>query len=265
MTPPAHREFSARSLASGSSGNAWLLRCPDGALLVDAGLSGKAVAERVESLGARMEEIRLLYVTHDHADHVQAAGILHRRHGIPLAMTRGTWRAAKDRIGKVAPPRIVHGGEPFSACGFTLHPVATPHDGAEPAALVVERGPRRIGLLTDLGHPFAGLPELLATLDAVFLESNYDPAMLAAGSYPESLKRRIRSKHGHLSNEETGDLLARCAGTRLKRAILSHLSEENNEPALALAAVKKLAAGAIAAGLAVRVAPRHAPSVELGW
>lgn len=255
--------FSVRALASGSSGNAWLVRCPEGALLVDAGLSGRAVAQAVESVGGSMDGVGLLLLTHDHADHAQGAGVIHRRHGIPLAMTRGTWRATRDRIGAVAAPRLLRDGETVNACGFALHPVATPHDGAEPCGFVIERGGRRVGILTDLGHPFPGLAPLLATLDGVFLESNYDPAMLASGPYPESLKRRIRSRHGHLSNEEAGELLAGCAGGRLTRAVLSHLSAENNEPALALAAVKRLAAPAIASGLAVRVAPRHAPSVEM--
>ena len=262
MTPPS---FSVRSLASGSSGNAWLCRCPEGAVLVDAGLSGRRLAEAAAAVGGDLSAVDLLYITHDHADHVQAAGILHRRHGIPLAMTRGTWRAARERLGRVDPPLFVREGEVVEAGGFILHPVPTPHDGEEPASVVVERCGRRIGILTDLGHPFDGLDRLLATLDAVFLESNYDPAMLETGPYPEPLKRRIRSPRGHLSNTEAGRLLEGTAGGRLKRAILAHLSEENNTPQIATATVRREAASAIAAGLALRVAPRHAPSVEIGW
>jgi phosphoribosyl 1,2-cyclic phosphodiesterase len=114
--------------------------------------------------------------------------------------------------------------------------IATPHDGADGVVFIVEHADQRIGILTDLGHVFPGLRDVLLSLDGVVIESNYDVNMLENGSYPERVKKRIRGKGGHLSNEEAADLLS---GTllfkRLKWACLCHLSEENNSPTKALA------------------------------
>ena len=115
-----------------------------------------------------------------------------------------------------------------------IETLPTPHDGADGAAFVVDDGRVRLGVLTDLGHPFAGLAETLASLDGVFLESNYEPDMLEHGPYPAHLKRRIRGPGGHLSNPEAAELLQQTAAERLRWACLAHLSEQNNQPDVAL-------------------------------
>jgi phosphoribosyl 1,2-cyclic phosphodiesterase len=112
--------------------------------------------------------------------------------------------------------------------------IATPHDGADGVAFVVDDGRHRVGILTDLGHVFDGLERVVQSLDAVVLESNYDPVMLAQGSYPEFLKARICGPRGHLSNDDAACLLSRAAGKQLRWACLAHLSADNNTPQRAL-------------------------------
>lgn len=255
--------FRVCSLISGSSGNAFLAQTPDGLLLVDAGLSVKQLRGLCADRGVDPALLRGIVVTHDHNDHGRGAGVVHRAFGCPMAMSAGTWSRLAPRAGKVAAPLLVRDGAVLDVAGLRVHFHSTPHDGREPLCVVLERGGRRVGLLTDLGHPFAGLGALLAELDAVFLESNYSEAMLAANpGYPESLKQRIRGRGGHLENRETGELLRRHAGPRLRWVVLSHLSKENNSPERALAEVSK-AAGADDASPRpwnLRVAPRYEPS-----
>jgi phosphoribosyl 1,2-cyclic phosphodiesterase len=116
----------------------------------------------------------------------------------------------------------------------SIHTIPTPHDGEDGVAFVIDDGMHRLGILTDLGHVFQDLGRTIASLDGVFLESNYDPEMLANGPYPRFLKMRIKGPGGHISNREAAELLAGAADGRLQWACLAHLSAENNSPDLAL-------------------------------
>jgi phosphoribosyl 1,2-cyclic phosphodiesterase len=150
--------------------------------------------------------------------------------------TRRTIEAADAYcdLGVMTDVRYFEAGGGLRFGEVVVETIPTPHDGVDGVAFVVDDGHRRLGVLTDLGHVFDGLTCLVQSLDAVVLESNYDPAMLAGGSYPESLKRRIRGPRGHLSNIESAELLSRAAGGPLRWACLAHLSAENNTPQLAL-------------------------------
>jgi phosphoribosyl 1,2-cyclic phosphodiesterase len=253
----------AVALASGSNGNSVWVETPDFALLVDAGLSGKALAARAAERGVDLGRVGALLVTHEHGDHVGGAGVLHRRYGLPLLMTRGTHRAVSGRIGKLDGVRTFRAGEVLRFGGTVVRTVATPHDGVEAVCIVVEAGGARLGILTDLGHPFPELEDLMPGLDAAFLEANYDPGMLARGPYPPELKARIAGPGGHLSNDECVRLASGGADGRLRTVVLSHLSGENNRPDLALAA----AGGLRSRGVRVELAPRDAPSpmLRIGW
>ena len=152
----------------------------------------------------------------------------------------------------------VHGFAAGGAIDFgtvRVETLPTPHDASDGVAFVVDDGEQRLGILTDLGHCFAGLGELVATLDAVIIESNYDPKMLAEGPYPVFLQERIRGPHGHLSNFEAAQLVRDWASPRLKWACLGHLSEHNNLPELALSTARKT----LGQYLPVRTASRYEP------
>ena len=255
-------DFRVCTLASGSSGNAYYVEHDGAALLVDAGLTGKRLLENLRRVGGRPEKVVAVLVTHDHHDHVGCAGVWHRKHGWPLWMTAGTWQRAEHRLGAVAGPRgRLKAGSGLLAGGFRVECHATPHDAAEPVGFVVERGRSRCGILTDLGCCFPELGPLLGTLDGVFLESNYNAARLAANrNYSAALKRRIVSGRGHLENRQTGALLRDHAGERLRAVMLSHLSEQNNDPHLAWTEVSALAGETLRArGATLSVAPRHDP------
>ncbi len=254
-------EFSICSLVSGSSGNSFYVECSEGALLIDAGVSAKKIAENVTAVGGNMDQVDGLVITHGHGDHIQGAGVVSRRYGIPLFMTEGAYATSKQKLGKLAGCRLFRPGGVITAAGLRIHTYPTPHDAADSVALVVERNGARCGVLTDLGHPFPGLEEIIGSLDAVFLESNYDPEMLAHGPYHESLKERIRSPHGHISNSEATSLICAPGNQRLKVAVLSHLSETNNHPRIAQCTLKeKLAQCQLDKKIQVCIAPRHTPS-----
>ena len=248
-------------LASGSSGNAVYAECAEGAVLVDAGVSMRRIVEGLSRIGASIERVRAAVVTHDHVDHCRGAGVLARRHGIPLFMTRGTFeRRAKD-LHRTPPPTLFAGGDVLAVAGIRIETIPTPHDGVEPVAVILERHGARAGVLTDLGHPFDGLAALLADLDAVLLESNYAPESLRRGPYPPHLQARIRNAGGHLSNGEAAALVRDHAGERLGVLLLAHLSENNNTPECALATLRDIAGPRLAeSGIRAFAARRHEPS-----
>jgi phosphoribosyl 1,2-cyclic phosphodiesterase len=233
----------AIALQSGSSGNAVYVESQGAAVIVDAGLSGKQVQIRADAAGIDLSRVQGILLSHDHIDHSRAAGILHRRHGWPVYGTRPTIEAAcrYHNLGVLRDVRFFRRGESFQVGPLTIETIATPHDAADGCVFVIDDGQRRVGVMTDLGHVFPGLADVVATLDGVFLESNYDPDMLANGGYPPHLKKRITGPRGHISNAESAEVLAASrAKGRLKWAALSHLSQENNTPEIAHATHRRI-------------------------
>jgi phosphoribosyl 1,2-cyclic phosphodiesterase len=227
----------AISLQSGSSGNCIYIEAGGVRLLIDAGITGVQAQERLAAHGRDIRKVDAVIISHDHGDHVRHAGVFQRKFGIPIYITPATLAAAASRctLGKLTDVRSFRSCDKIKLGDVLVHAIPTPHDGADGSAFVVEAGNKRLGVLTDLGHVFKDLVHIVASLDAVFLESNYDPAMLAAGPYPAYLKQRIKGPRGHISNIEAADLLLRAsAGNRLQWACLAHLSEQNNHPDVAL-------------------------------
>jgi phosphoribosyl 1,2-cyclic phosphodiesterase len=211
-------------------------------LLFDAGISGKQAELRLAEHGRDIRHVQAVLISHDHSDHSRSLGIFQRKFGLPVYVTPRTLLQAGTRssLGKL--DRIEHfaAGSSLQFNHVTVETIPTPHDGVDGVAFVVDDGEHRLGILTDLGHIFRGLPELLGSLDALLLESNYDPRMLASGMYPAFLKRRIRGPGGHLSNEEAARLVATSTNGRLRWLCLAHLSQENNTPERALAAHREI-------------------------
>jgi phosphoribosyl 1,2-cyclic phosphodiesterase len=228
------RGMVAVSLQSGSSGNCIFVEAGNVRLLFDAGICGAEAERRLSCCGYDIRQVDALIISHDHSDHALYAGVYQRKYGLPIYATPKTLSEADRRhgLGSLKDVSLFFAGGKLRFGDISVESLPTPHDGADGAAFVVDAGGKRLGIMTDLGHVFEGLGEVMAELDAVFIESNYEPSMLAAGPYPAFLKRRIAGPGGHISNAEAAELLRAC--TRLKWACLSHLSGHNNSPEAAL-------------------------------
>lgn len=241
------------SLQSGSNGNAIYVEAGDTKLLFDAGISGKQAELRMAAHGRDIRRCNALIISHDHSDHTRCAGIYQRKYRLPVHMTELTYRRVRGCIGPTQDVRRFVPGETMRFDDVLVHTIPTPHDAVEGACFVVEHEDRRLGIFTDLGHPFAALKQAIADVDAAYCESNYDPEMLKYGPYPPMLKRRIAGPGGHLSNQEAANLVASHTNGRLQWLAIAHLSEENNEIALALDAHRD----ASGKQLALKVASRY--------
>ncbi|MBI4580198.1 MAG: MBL fold metallo-hydrolase [Planctomycetes bacterium] len=226
------------SLQSGSSGNCIYVEADGVRLLFDAGVAGTQTESRLRAHGRNIREVDALIISHDHDDHVRCSGVLHRKFGLPIHMTYTTQAAIRCDVGDLGHVNRFYSGDTLRFGDVAVHTVPTPHDAADGVAFVVEHAGRRLGILTDLGHPFERMRKLLPTLDAVYLESNYDPELLRAGTYPPHVKKRIMGPHGHLSNHEAAELI-HGATRRLQWAVLAHLSANNNTPELAVTTSRK--------------------------
>ena len=228
-----------RSLASGSSGNATVIEAGDGPtrtrLLVDCGLGLRQLSERLARAGLTAEDLDGVFITHEHSDHVGQALTLAERHRLPLWMSHGTHVALGQPM--LERLHLVRDGQGFACGALSLTPFTVPHDAREPLQLLASDGDRRLGLLTDLGHVSRHVLQQLAGCHALLLECNHDPDRLAASRYPPFLKRRVSGPYGHLSNGAAGQALQALQHPALHVVVAAHLSQRNNLPALARAAL----------------------------
>ena len=235
------------SLGSGSGGNATIVEARSGArtsrLLIDCGFSLRELEARLARAGLACGDLDAVFITHEHGDHIGCALTLARRHGLPLWMSRGTWRA----IGEPELPGLLQfarDGQSIAIGDLQLLPYTVAHDAQEPLQLRCSDGARSLGILTDAGSI---TPHLLANLqrcDALLLECNHDRGLLAASSYPASLKARIGGRFGHLSNDTAAQILAACFHAGLQHLVAAHLSDQNNTPQLARYALGQACGGA---------------------
>lgn len=229
------------SLGSGSGGNSTLIEASQGItrtrVLVDVGFSERELGRRLARAGCTPADIDALFITHEHGDHVGCAVKFAQRHRIPLFTSRGTWRAIGHEDFDVALLHLARSDTEIAVGDLRLRPFAVPHDALEPLQLCLDDGDLQLGLVTDLGSAPEAVAVALQGCTALLLECNHDEAMLRAGPYPPMLQRRILGTHGHLSNDAAAALLARCRHERLGRVVAAHLSERNNTPALAHAAI----------------------------
>ncbi len=227
------------TLQSGSSGNCVFVRSGETCLLFDAGISGVKAQSRLAEYGYDIRDCCGLVLSHEHSDHICGVGAFHRKFGVPVYATMRTWNATrvKPATGHINGAKHFVAGEAFQIGSLRVETLRTPHDAIDGVCFVIEDtdSRQRFGLLTDLGHVFNGLRDIISTLDAVLIESNYDEVMLREGPYPQHLKNRISGKGGHISNEDAAELLDSCDPQRLQWACLGHLSAHNNCPEVAMA------------------------------
>lgn len=220
-------------LSSGSGGNSIYIETDRSKILLDAGLSEKALSARLAGVGRNAGDLDAVFVTHEHSDHVKGIGPLVRKHNIPLYTTEGSFRKIKNRVGRIPAWQSICSEEPVVVGDMVVEPYATPHDAEESVAFVIRNGGVKIGHATDLGKVTPFVREKLRKSTVLMVEANHDVDMLNAGPYPWSLKQRIKSDVGHLSNEACGELLADASHDGLRCVVLMHLSETSNLPELA--------------------------------
>jgi phosphoribosyl 1,2-cyclic phosphodiesterase len=220
--------LSFASLGSGSKGNGTLVCKANTRLLLDCGFSLKETVTRMQRLGVAPDSLTAIFVTHEHGDHIGGVGVLAREYGLPVYLTAGTWRAA-SHLGELPHVELIPANGSVQVGDITVTPVAVPHDASEPVQYVFQSDGKSVGVLTDLGSVTEAVLRHYAQCDALLLEANHCPDLLASSAYPLSVKQRIGSDWGHLSNVQAKSFLI-ALSRRLKYLVLVHLSEQNNSP-----------------------------------
>lgn len=232
-------------LASGSTGNTSLITTGQHKILMDAGLSGKKTKSLLDEVGVDINDIDLAFLSHDHSDHSAGLGVLMRRYPqIDAFANTGTWNYLLDskKIGKVPVQQMntIEPGQSKVMGDLTVTAFATSHDAAEPQYYVFESDGKRVAFLTDTGYVSENVKGVIKDSDAYMMEFNYDTMMLREGPYSWSLKQRILSDVGHLSNEEAGEALLDVVSPRTKHIFLAHRSQHNNTAYLAHDTAKEM-------------------------
>jgi phosphoribosyl 1,2-cyclic phosphodiesterase len=223
------------SLGSGSKGNATLVNVKDEYYLIDCGFGLKEVESRLASKGVRPEALSGIFVTHEHGDHLKGAPMLANRYKIPVWATHGTSRYFKR---DVPTARVINPQTRIQLGSVEIEPITVPHDSAEPCQFIFRHNGLSFGILTDLGSLTSRIVESYNDCHLLMLECNHDPELLQKGPYPPSLKRRVGGNYGHLSNMQAAELVRRINKTQLQTILVSHISEQNNDTALAIAALE---------------------------
>ena len=229
------------SLASGSGGNCLIVAAGRSKVLIDCGLKLTETERRLERLGVQPGDITGILVTHEHGDHAYGVFDFAAAHRVIVYLTHGTLRAMREE-GKVTDgvrTVVVDGRQSLAVDDLQVHPFTVPHDSREPVQYILSDGASKLGVVTDVGTGTAHLQQVLSGLDALVLECNYDCDMLWSGAYPKWLKERIGGPFGHLDNRDSERLLAGLDRSRLKHVIGAHLSQQNNRPELARAALAR--------------------------
>jgi phosphoribosyl 1,2-cyclic phosphodiesterase len=219
-------------LGSGSAGNAYYFESDGTSILVDAGFGPRETARRLEQIGRELKSLQAIVVTHEHYDHIRGAESIARKLSIPIYLTRGTLEASI--IDRAETRTVVFENNSTFAIGeLNVHACRTVHDAVDPACFVIEaRDGTRVGIASDLGYVDDAVLRHLRRCDGLLFESNHDLDMLRTGTYPWSLKRRIMSRVGHLSNDDSMSAVQRMIDSDLKTLCLIHLSQKNNHESI---------------------------------
>ena len=225
------------SIASGSSGNCIYLGEEDGGILIDAGISRKRIVTGLERKGLSLDDIKAIFITHEHSDHISGLGPVLRKNPIPVYATADTVSAIweKTNMNNISPDLFhsIRPEEEIEAGEMLVRPFSISHDAVDPVCYTVEKQGKRAAVATDMGCFDDTIIRVLGQCDSVLIEANHDINMLQVGPYPYSLKMRILGNKGHLSNTSCADLIKEILHKDLKHLVLGHLSRENNFPQLA--------------------------------
>ena len=224
------------SLGSGSKGNGTVIDDGETCILIDLGFTLKETVRRLVRLNVDPENIDAVLVTHEHADHCHGVPAFARKFKTTVYMTHGTYHP--DDMGQMPSLHRINCHETFQLGTFEVAPVAVPHDAKEPCQYVLSSKGLIVGVLTDLGHITPHVRDCYRECDALLLECNHDVQMLRDGPYPWPLKQRVGGEYGHLNNQQASDLLGSVNLQRLNKLVISHVSQQNNRPDLALAAIQ---------------------------
>ncbi|WP_048810083.1 MBL fold metallo-hydrolase [Candidatus Methylacidiphilum infernorum] len=229
-------------LASSSKGNGYLLETPNSRILIDPGIRYKKIIRHLSAMNVPVESIKAVFITHEHTDHVAGLPILLKKMPFPLYCNTLTWKALKKSMGledKAVDWRPFESGSRYLLDEIEIESFPIPHDAADPVGFLFHHHRGTIGLLTDLGYVTKLVKEKITPCHTLLLESNYDMDLLQADrKRPWSVKQRILSRHGHLSNEATASIACDLAKKGLKKLFLAHLSEDCNRVELAETTVK---------------------------
>jgi len=225
------------SLGSGSKGNALIVEAGGTRLLLDCGFNAAEVGRRLARLGLEADSVDAIVVTHEHGDHGGGVARLAGRFDLPVYLTRGTMTGMGAEGRAIANRKFIDAYTPFAIGGIEITPFTVPHDAREPVQFVFSDGAARLGVLTDVGHPTPHVAQSLSGADALVLECNHDLDLLMNGPYPASLKKRVAGKMGHLANAMAAELVRAMDCSRLCHIVAAHLSQQNNTPDLARAAL----------------------------
>ena len=221
-------------LASGSKGNALLLKTETTQVLIDMGLSVKQLKEKLALMHTSIETIDAILVTHEHSDHIKGLELAAKQYGIPVLCNSATAKAIHDQTSSPIKFKIFSTGESFEFGDILFHPFSIQHDTVDPVAFTALVGSKKIGICADLGFVTTTVKKHLEGCDILYIESNHEPSMVYASARPLVYKQRVLSRQGHLSNESCAALIKEIYHQDLKTIYLAHLSEECNHPLKAL-------------------------------
>ncbi len=226
-------------LGSGSSGNCALARTAQTTLLVDAGLSARQMTRRLEAQGVDPGALDGILITHEHGDHTRGIDVFCRTRRLPLYCTAMTREVIQDSIRAPMEWRIFESGQAFTIADLEVQSFPVPHDAVDPLGFVIRNSTGAVGVVSDVGHVTNLVKTHLRSVNALFVESNYDEIMLQNDTRrPWPTKQRILSRHGHLSNDQAAEMIAESASEALRHVILGHLSQDCNDPGVAMETVR---------------------------
>ena len=231
-------------LGSGSKGNSAVVECGGARLLIDAGLSARQLSQRLALLGIDPDSLTGILLTHEHGDHVGGLKVFLGKHRVPVFSTPATRKVVRMTGVEHEHWKVFETAQSFRVEGAEIRSFATMHDAVDPVGFVISDGSRKLGVLSDAGFVTRSMVDCLAGIHSLFVEANYDDGLLEADSKrPWAIKQRIRSRHGHLSNDQVAGLVREIAHPELRRIVLGHLSSDCNTPDLAIGGLRDCLSG----------------------